>query len=124
MQFPLPLAIIEDQAAIRETLHEYLCAQPEFHCVLLADSVESFLEALPTAAVSPQLVLSDIGLPGLSGIEGLPLIHEQLPEAQVLILSVFADAARVFEALRAGAVGYLVKSTPLAQLSTHAKVIV
>ena len=116
MQFPLPLAIIEDQAAIRETLHEYLCAQPEFHCVLLADSVESFLEALPTAAVSPQLVLSDIGLPGLSGIEGLPLIHEQLPEAQVLILSVFADAARVFEALRAGAVGYLVKSTPLAQL--------
>ena len=116
MQLPLALAIIEDQAAIRETLYEYLCAQPEFHCVLLADSVEAFLEALPTAAVPPQLVLSDIGLPGLSGIEGLPLIQEQLPEAQVLMLSVFADAARVFEALRAGAVGYLLKSTPLAQL--------
>ena len=116
MQFPLALAIIEDQASIRETLHEYLSAQPEFRCVLLADSVETFLAELTTAAAPPQLVLSDIGLPGLSGTEGLPLILARLPEAQVLMLSVFADATRVFEALRAGAVGYLLKNTPLAQL--------
>ncbi len=119
MQFPLALAIIEDQVSIRETLHEYLGTQPEFRCVLLAESVEEFLARLPTAAIPPQLILSDIGLPGLTGIEGLPLILEQLPEAQVLMLSVYADAERVFEALRAGAVGYLLKNTPLAQLKEH-----
>ncbi|GAC1605626.1 MAG: response regulator transcription factor [Hymenobacter sp.] len=116
MPLPLSLAIIEDQPAIREALHDYLSAQPEFRCVLLADSVEAFLAELPAAAAPPQLVLSDIGLPGLSGTQGLPLIRERLPEAQVLMLSVFADAERVFEALRAGAVGYLLKNTPLAQL--------
>ena len=116
---PFPLAIIEDQAPIRETLQEYLCAQPEFRCVLIAESVEEFLEELPAAAVLPQLILSDIGLPGLTGIEGIPLIQERLPEAQILMLSVFADAERVFQALRAGAVGYLLKSTPLAQLKEH-----
>ena len=119
MHFPLTLAIIEDQAPIRETLHEYLCAQPEFRCVLIAESVEAFLEHLPTATAPPQLILSDIGLPGLTGIEGLPLIMERLPAAQVLMLSVYADAERVFEALRAGAVGYLLKNTPLAQLKEH-----
>ena len=116
---PMALAIIEDQAPIRETLHEYLCAQSEFRCVLIAESVEAFLELLPTAAVPPQLILSDIGLTGLTGIEGLPLIKQHLPEAQVLMLSVYADSERVFEALRAGAVGYLLKNTPLAQLKEH-----
>ena len=119
MQFPFPLAIIEDQAPIREALQKYLCAQPEFRCVLVADSVEAFLRGLPVAAIPPQLILSDIGLPGLTGIEGIPLIQEQLPQAQILMLSVFADTERVFQALRAGAVGYLLKSTPLAQLKEH-----
>ncbi|GAB3571220.1 transcriptional regulator [Hymenobacter daeguensis] len=119
MQSPIALALIEDQVSIRETLNEYLCAQPEFRCVLMADSVEAFVEQLRTAAVRPEIILSDIGLPGLSGISGLPLIKELLPDAQVLMLSVYADAERVFEALRAGAVGYLLKNTPLAQLKEH-----
>ena len=119
MTVPLALAIIEDQAPIRDTLHEYLCAQPEFRCVLIAESVEDFLARLPAAAAPPQLVLSDIGLPGLTGIAGIPLILARLPAAQVLMLSVYADAERVFEALRAGAVGYLLKHTPLAQLKEH-----
>lgn len=118
MQFPFPLAIIEDQAPIREALQQYLCAQPEFRCVLVADSVEAFLRGLLVAAIPPQLILSDIGLPGLTGIEGIPLIQEQLPQAQILMLSVFADAERVFQALRTEAVGYLLKSTPLAQLKS------
>jgi DNA-binding NarL/FixJ family response regulator len=116
---PHPLAIIEDQALIRETLLEYLGAQPEFQCVVVAGSVEEFLELLPGAARPPQLILSDIGLPGRSGIEGLPLIRAQLPEAQVMMLSVYAEAERVYQALCAGAVGYLLKDTPLAQLKEH-----
>lgn len=119
MPAPLPLLLIEDQPVIRQALAEYLGAQPEFDCLLVADSVEDLLRRLPPGLAGPVLVLSDIGLPGRSGIEGLPLIKQRLPEAQVLMLSVYADAARVFEAICAGAVGYLVKSLPLPQLKTH-----
>ena len=89
------LGIIEDQPTIREALTSYLGAQPEFSCVLSAPSVEDFLAHLPALTAAPNLILSDIGLPGMSGIE------------------------RVFEALRAGAVGYLEKDTPLPMLKEH-----
>ncbi len=116
---PLALALIEDEAPIREGLSEYFGGQPEFACVLTAASIEEFLARLPTVAVPPELILCDIGLPGLSGIEGLPLIKARLPAAEVLMLSVYADAKRVFDALCAGAVGYLLKNTPLGQLKEH-----
>ncbi|GAA4368081.1 hypothetical protein GCM10023185_40500 [Hymenobacter saemangeumensis] len=64
MQTALALVIIEDQAPIREALSEYLGAQPEFDCVLVARSMEDFLNRLPGVTVPPTLVLSDIGLPG------------------------------------------------------------
>ncbi|MDJ0366163.1 response regulator transcription factor [Hymenobacter sp. H14-R3] len=115
----ITLGIIEDQAAIREALFEYLGAQPEFDCVLCAASHEEFMAALPALAVLPTLVLSDIGLPGRSGIEGLSVLRQVLPQAEVLMLSVYTDAERVFEALRAGAVGYLEKTTPLPLLKEH-----
>ena len=115
----ITLGIIEDQAAIREALCEYLGAQPEFSCVLCAASHEEFMAGLPGLAVLPTLVLSDIGLPGRSGIEGLALLRQALPEAEVLMLSVYTDAARVVEALRQGAIGYLEKTTPLPLLKEH-----
>jgi len=113
------LGIIEDQTAIREALCEYLGAQPEFACVLCAASHEEFMAGLAGLAEPPSLVLSDIGLPGRSGIEGLAVLRQVLPEAQVLMLSVYTDAERVFEALRQGAVGYLEKTTPLPLLKEH-----
>ena len=116
---PLLFALIEDQAPIRDTLCGYLNEQPELRCVLAAESVEDFLTQLPGLAAPPAFIISDIGLPGLSGIAGIPLLKAQLPQAEVLMLSVYADAERVFEALCAGAVGYLVKSTPLEQLKEH-----
>ncbi|QKG58425.1 response regulator transcription factor [Hymenobacter sp. BRD128] len=113
------LGIIEDQTAIREALCEYLDAQPEFNCVLCATSHEEFMVELGSLPVLPTLVLSDIGLPGRSGIEGLALLRQVLPEAEVLMLSVYTDAERVFEALRQGAIGYLEKTTPLPLLKEH-----
>jgi DNA-binding NarL/FixJ family response regulator len=110
------LAIIEDQISYRESLYDYLNEQPEFSCVLMADSIEDFLANLYRAPHLPTLILCDIGLPGVTGIEGLPQLLQQLPHAQVLMLSVYTDAQRVFAALCAGAVGYLVKSTPLPHL--------
>jgi len=115
----ITLGIIEDQAAIREALCEYLGAQPEFDCVLCAASHEEFMAGLAGLAVLPTLVLSDIGLPGRSGIEGLAVLRRVLPTAEVLMLSVYTDAAHVFEALRQGAVGYLEKTTPLPLLKEH-----
>jgi DNA-binding NarL/FixJ family response regulator len=108
-----PLAIIEDDPSIRQSYVTYLCAQPEFDCVLVAGSVEEFLEELPNARQPPRLILSDIGLPGMTGIEGVTRIKRLLPKAEVVLITVYADADRLFQALCAGAVGYLLKSTML-----------
>jgi DNA-binding NarL/FixJ family response regulator len=112
----IPLAIIEDQPVLRRAFETYLCSLPDFDCVLVAESVEDFLARLPDAGHPPRLVLSDIGLPGASGIEGIGLIRQQIPDAEVVMISVYQDADRVFQALCAGAVGYLVKNTPLPQI--------
>ncbi|WP_179225547.1 response regulator transcription factor [Hymenobacter mucosus] len=112
----VPLAIIEDQPAIREALHTYLCAQPEFDCVLVAESVEELLADLAAGAPKPRLVLSDIGLPGMSGIAGIAQLHELAPQAEVVLITVYQDAERIFKAMCAGAVGYLVKTTPLPEI--------
>lgn len=109
----IPLAIIEDQPTIRQAYATYLGAQPEFELVLVAGSVEEFLEEVGTALYPPRLILSDIGLPGLTGIEGVSRIRQQLPKAEVVLITVYSEAERVFQALCAGAVGYLLKSTPL-----------
>ena len=106
-------AIVEDQPAIREALHAYLGAQPEFECVGVFGSVEELLAGLAAGGTPPRLVLSDIGLPGATGIEGIGLIREAAPQAEVVLITVYQDADRTFQALCAGAVGYLVKSTPL-----------
>lgn len=110
------LAIVEDQPAIREALHTYLGAQPEFDCVAVAGSVEELLELLATGTPAPRLVLSDIGLPGASGIDGIGLLRTLAPEAEVVLITVYQDADRTFQALCAGAVGYLVKTTPLPEI--------
>jgi DNA-binding NarL/FixJ family response regulator len=110
------LGIIEDDPTVRQLLQGYLGRQPEFECVLVAGSVEAFLEQLPELASKPTLVLLDIGLPGLSGIQGLPLLRRQLPEADFVMQTVFDDADRIYQALCAGATGYLLKSTPPADI--------
>jgi DNA-binding NarL/FixJ family response regulator len=112
----MPLAIIEDQPVIREALRMYFSAQPGFRCTVVAESVEELLEALDAGAELPRLVLSDIGLPGVSGIAGIALIQQRAPTAEVVLITVYQDAERVFQALCAGAVGYLVKSTPLPEI--------
>lgn len=111
------LALIEDQPAIRQVLHTYLGAQPEFECTLVVGSVEEMLAALRGGAAPPRLILSDIGLPGgLSGIEGLPQIQALAPAAETVLITVYQEPERVFQALCAGAVGYLVKTTPLPEI--------
>jgi DNA-binding NarL/FixJ family response regulator len=110
------LALVEDDPELRELLHGYLCQQPEFECVLVADSVEAFFRELPDVCQVPEVILLDIHLPGMSGLEALPLLKRRLPEADVLMQTVFDDADRIYQALCAGASGYVLKNTPLTDL--------
>ncbi len=77
-------------------------------------SVEEALNAIRLAA--PQVTLLDLGLPGMSGIEGIGALHERCPQSNVVILTVYEDSERVFDALCAGAGGYMLKNTPPVKL--------
>ena len=110
------VAVVEDDAEVRELLCGYLGRQPEFDCVLAADSVESFLAELPDVLRPPQVLLLDVQLPGLSGIAGLPRIRQALPQVEVVMQTVFDDADRIYQALCAGASGYVLKNTPLPEI--------
>ena len=111
----LNLAIVEDDPEIRGLLRDYLGQQPGLNVVRVCGSAEQFLAELADA-LPPAVVLLDLGLPGLSGLEALPLIKQRLPHADVIVQTVFEDPDRIFLALSRGASGYLLKSTPLAQL--------
>ncbi len=113
---PIRLALVEDDPEVRELLHHYLCRQPELDCVIEAVSAEDFFRQLTEVRQLPQVVLLDIHLPGQSGIEALPRIKQLLPDADVVMQTVFDDADRIYQALCAGASGYVLKNTPLEEI--------
>ena len=109
-----PVAIIEDDGPIREILADWINRTPDYCCVGQFDSAESALAGL--RKLNPGIVLADINLPGLSGIEAVRALKQQLPATHFLMLTVYEDADHIFDALAAGAVGYLLKRTPLDEL--------
>jgi DNA-binding NarL/FixJ family response regulator len=109
------VAIIDDDLVVREGLCEYLDQQPGLACVLAAGSMETALAALP-ATVSLDVVLLDLGLPGMDGLAGMPRLREFFPQLDIIVLTVYHDPNRIFQALCAGATGYLLKSTPLPEI--------
>jgi len=111
--------IVEDDAPAREILTEWMSQASGFKCVGAYGSVEQALEHLPVE--KPSVVLMDINLPGVSGIEGVRRLKPMLPDAQFLMLTVYEDADHVFEALEAGAMGYLLKQTPRSELLASIK---
>lgn len=106
---PIRLVLIEDHADFRESVTMVLEKRGGYQCVGGFSTMEDALEALRGGLVA-DLVLSDLGLPGMSGIEGIQKVREFLPEARILVLTAFTDKAKVFAALEAGAHGYLVKA--------------
>ena len=110
----LRIAIIEDQDEIREGLATLINATPGYRCTGSHRTMEDALARIGGAL--PDVALVDIGLPGISGIEGTRLLKERYPHLLVLILTVYDDDERIFEALCAGACGYLLKKTPSARL--------
>ena len=107
-------AIVEDMRDIREGLTTLINFTEGFSCT---GSYRSMEEAIPRIrAQVPDVLLSDIGLPGMNGIEGIRILKEQYPQMTVLMLTVYDDDDRIFDAICAGASGYLLKRTPPAKL--------
>lgn len=110
----IAVSIIEDDAPAREILSDWIRRAKEFRCVSQHATAESALMKLP--AEKPGVVLTDINLPGLSGIECVRRLKPLLPGTQFVMLTVYEDADHIFNALAAGASGYLLKQTPREEL--------
>ncbi len=111
---PIKVVIVEDQQEIREGLRFLIHSTDGYYCAGGYESMEEALQLLDGDL--PHIILADIGLPGMSGIEGMGLMKERWPELVIIALTVYDDDDRIFDALCAGASGYLLKKTPPARL--------
>lgn len=110
----ITVAIVEDERDIRECLCTLVNGTDGYQCTGRYRSMEEALDNLPRNL--PDVVLSDIGLPGMSGIEGVRILKQRYPGLLLLMLTVYDDDERIFDAMCAGACGYLLKKTPPAKL--------
>ncbi len=110
----LQLALVEDDPMAAELLKDYLSTE-EMRIERHFETAEAALEALQAPPL-PDLVLMDIGLPGLSGIEATRRLKARFPELEVVILTTFEDSRSVVEAIKAGASGYLLKASSQQQI--------
>jgi DNA-binding NarL/FixJ family response regulator len=101
------VAIVEDNPTIRNTFRNWIDAAPEFRCVCACASAEEALVEIPR--LKPDVVLMDIHLPGETGIACTAQLKEKLPGVQVIIVTVYRNHELIFQALEAGACGYLLK---------------
>lgn len=108
------VAIVEDDRKAREIFVEWVNRAGGFRCVSDHGSAEDAIEVLPKG--KPQVIFMDINLPGMNGVECVRKLKVLLPEAQFVMLTVYEDSDHIFQALQAGATGYLLKRTPRAEL--------
>jgi len=109
------VGIVEDNKKIRDLIQRYLDMQDELSCPVAVDSVEEMIDYLKEHP-RPDVILMDIQLPGMSGIKGIGLIKEEYPKIDIIMLTVYHDSHKIFNALRAGASGYLLKHTSLPEI--------
>jgi len=101
------IAIVEDNKIIRESLAEFVQTDPECECVCVCSTAQEALRMIPK--LKPEIVLMDIQLPDISGIECTAKLKQLMPTLQIIMVTVYEDTERIFKALRAGACGYLLK---------------
>jgi DNA-binding NarL/FixJ family response regulator len=111
----ISVAIIEDIKDIRESLREFINMQTDMQCVLGVESVEEFLSS-KSETPGVDVLLLDIDLPGISGINGMEFIKERYPDIDIIMVTIYEDHNKIFSALKAGAAGYLLKTTPFPKL--------
>ena len=111
---PISVSIVEDNDKLRGTLARVLSRADGFRCLSQYPSAEDALKDMPAA--KPDVVLMDINLPGMNGVECVRQLKKLLPEVLIVMLTVYEDTDNIFEALAAGASGYLLKRTTSAEL--------
>lgn len=116
MNDSITVGIVEDDVDIRRMLQNYFEAQPDISFAGGFDSVERLINKLMTTARPPDVLLMDIGLPGMSGIDGIKLLKEKYPSIEFVVFTIYDDTTRIFNSLCAGATGYLLKNTPLNEI--------
>jgi DNA-binding NarL/FixJ family response regulator len=105
----ISVCIVEDSLELSESVVKYIDGTPGFRCIGAYSSAEEAILGIPRK--NPKIVLMDINLPRMSGIQCVERLKEVLPGTQFLMLTVYEDSDQVFQALAAGACGYLLKST-------------
>src|SRR3989442_12010522 len=111
---PITVSIVEDNEQLRGTLARVINRAEGFRCLSQYPTAEDALKNLPQ--VRPEVVLMDINLPGMNGVECVRQLKQLLPQTQVMMLTVYEDTENIFNALAAGASGYMLKRTPREEL--------
>lgn len=119
---PIRVAIIEDQREVRDGLIALINGTRGFRCAAGYRTMEDALARIDSDL--PDVILTDIGLPGMSGVEGIRILRERYAQVPVVALTVYDDDREVFAALCAGASGYLLKNTPPARLLESVREVV
>ena len=115
----ITVSIVEDDDSVRSLLSEWIRSADGFECVGVHENAEIALVALPQE--KPAVVLMDINMPGISGIECVRRLKPQMLDTQFLMLTVYEDPDHIFKALSSGASGYLLKRTPKVELLAAVK---
>jgi DNA-binding NarL/FixJ family response regulator len=115
----ISLVIVEDLDEVRQGLSQFLSLNPEFKVLDTFKTAEEALVDLPK--INPDIVIMDINLPGINGIECIRLVKKKVPRTQFMMFTVYENDEKVFEALKAGASGYLLKNTGLLQITESLK---
>lgn len=111
----IKLAVVEDEKEVCDSLQEYLMNTGMYSAIRTFLDAESFIQEIQKGYY-PDVILQDIQLPGLSGIEVLPIYREKIPEAKILVNSILQNGETVFSAICAGALGYIEKGYSLQQI--------
>ena len=109
--------IVEDNPAFRRAATRALQARASFCGVRAFERCEDALEVLATDERKPEVILLDVGLPGMDGLQGIREFKAVVPDAAILVLTVFEDDDKIFRAICSGASGYLLKSEPMARVA-------
>lgn len=118
----ITVSVIEDQREIREGLAALIGGTPGYRCAGVYRSMEEALAGI--AERRPHVALVDLGLPGMSGIDGIRALKARFPDLMMLVLTIYDDDERIFDAMCAGACGYLLKKTTPARLLESIKEVV
>lgn len=116
------IAIVEDNVKIRDLIQKFLQMQEDIRCDHAYGSVEQLLQVMREGDI-PHIILMDIDLEGMSGIDGMKLIKSKFPDIEIIMLTVYHDSHKIFNSLRAGASGYLLKHTSLPEIKEAIDVV-